>query len=186
MNKKVIIIVAIIVILAATITLAVVLNKGDKKEDSTPDVKLETAQDMKDLINKIYTKLGDKLPSLEVFDVDKTDEFAFNSYTGLSSADKVDAVVVSEPMMNAQSYSFVLLKVAEGADIEAMKQEMFENIDTRKWICVSAEKLYVTNYNDVICLIMADADWADPVYNEFKTLVGGKVGKELTRTESEF
>jgi len=64
-----------------------------------------------------------------------------------------------------------------------MKQEMLDNIDVRKWICVQAERVYVTNYNDVIFLVMASEEWAKPVYDEFKNLVGGKVGKELVRIE---
>lgn len=185
MKKSIVVIFVIVTVTALVVGLFLFFNKGNKKDKNSETLKLETAQDMKDLINKIYTNLGDKLPSLEIFDVDKTDEWALGSYTGLSSADNVDTIVVSEPMINAQAYSFVLVKTKEGADIEAMKQEMFDNIDTIKWICVSAGKLYVTNYGDVICLVMADPEWADPVYNEFKNLVGGNIGKELVREEAE-
>ena len=64
-----------------------------------------------------------------------------------------------------------------------MKQEMLDNIDTRKWICVTAEKVYVTNHENIIFLVMASDEWAKPVYDEFKSAVDGKVGKELQKTE---
>ncbi len=76
-----------------------------------------------------------------------------------------------------------MVKVSKNANIEEMKQEMLNNIDTRKWICVSAQKVWVTNYGDIIFLVMSDEEWGQPVYDEFKQAVGGKVGKELERTE---
>ena len=104
-------------------------------------------------------------------------------YTGLKSTNNVETIVVSEPMMSSQAYSLVMVKTtSKKADIESMKQEMIDNINTRKWICVEAEKVYVTNYKDVIFLVMASDEWATPVYNEFKNLVGGKVGEELVKT----
>lgn len=180
-RNYIIIVFVIVLIIGIIIGSFIFFNKGNNKEQEQA-LKIETEQDMKDLINKIYEKVGDQLPNVEIFDVDKTDEWTFSSYTGLSNSDMVETVIVSEPMISSQAYSFVLVKVTDGADVEAMKQEMFDNIDTRKWICVSADKLYVTNYENVICLIMSSEEWADPVYNEFKNAVGGNIGNELIRT----
>lgn len=183
MNKKVLIaIVAVILIVAIIIGAVVLLKKKDNKEDENA-VKLETVEEMKALIDKMYGNLVGQLPSLQTYDVNKENKEEVSIYTGLKDTNNVDKVVVSEPMMNAQAYSLVMVKTAQGADIEAMKQEMIDNIDVRKWICVSAEKVYVTNYKDVIFLVMSSDEWAKPVYDEFKNLVGGKVGKELVRTE---
>ena len=52
--------------------------------------------------------------------------------------------------MSSQAYSAVALKVKSNANIETVKEEILNNVDMRKWICVSAEKLYVTNYNNII------------------------------------
>ena len=93
------------------------------------------------------------------------------------------AVVVSEPFISSQAYSAVMVKVSENANIKEMKQEMLDNIDTRKWICVSAEKVWITNYEDIIFLVMSSEEWGKPVYDEFKQAVGGKVGEELQKTE---
>ena len=49
---------------------------------------------------------------------------------------------------------------------------MSEKIDTRKWICVSAEKLYATSSGDVVFLIMTNEEMATPIYEKFKTLAG--------------
>ena len=52
-----------------------------------------------------------------------------------------------------------------------------------KWLCVSAEKLYITNSDDIIFMVMARDNWATPVYNGFKKYVNNNIGKELTKTE---
>ena len=77
------------------------------------------------------------------------------------------------------------VKVKAGSDIEAMKKEMLENIDVRKWICVTAEKVYVTNSEDVIFLVMADGDWAKEFYQGFSKYVDNKIGKTLEKTTEE-
>ena len=94
-------------------------------------------------------------------------------------------VVVSEPLISSQAFSAVAVKVKAGSDIEAMKKEMLENINVRKWICVTAEKVYVTNNEDVIFLVMADADWAKEFYQGFSKYVDNKIGKTLEKTTEE-
>ena len=140
---------------------------------------------MKKMINTVYSKLGDQLPSLETSTISSSDINQVKTYTGLQSTDNIEKIVVSEPLMSAQAYLLATVKVKDGADIEKMKQEMLNNLDMRKWICVSAEKLYITNHENTIFMIMSSAEWADPVYNAFKEYVDNKIGKELTKTEEE-
>ena len=52
-----------------------------------------------------------------------------------------------------------------------------------KWICVSAEKVYVTNSGNVIFMVMSDEEWAKLVYDSFKEQVENKIGKELEKSE---
>ena len=137
------------------------------------------------MINAVYSKLGDQLPSLETSTISSSDINQVKTYTGLQSTDNIEKIVVSEPLMSAQAYLLATVKVKDGADIEKMKQEMLNNLDMRKWICVSAEKLYITNHENTIFMIMSSAEWADPVYNAFKEYVDNKIGKELTKTEEE-
>ena len=116
-----------------------------------------------------------------VLDIDINDLDSLSYYTGLKSNENIEYVVASEPMMGSQAYSFVLLKVENTADIDKIKQEIYDNIDTRKWICVEAENLYVTSYDTVIAMIMADAVWADEIYEEFTSLAGENLGSSLER-----
>ena len=187
MKKQAIIgiIIAVVLIIAIVIGIVVFNNQKNNKGESSNNSKLATVSQMKEMINAVYSKLGDQLPSLETAEISKSDIDQVKAYTGLQSTENIEKIVVSEPLMNAQAYLLATVKVKDGADIEGMKQEMLNNLDMRKWICVSAEKLYITNHENTIFMIMSSAEWAEPVYNAFKEYVDNKIGKELTKTEEE-
>lgn len=69
-----------------------------------------------------------------------------------------ESAIASEPMMSASAYSLCLVRVKEGADIEAVKNEIRENVDPQKWICVGVDpnNIIVDNVGDVLILIMSD------------------------------
>ena len=181
-NKNKPLIIGVSLIALAVVMLAVImLVRGRGNETSTS--KFRTVDDVKTMVKSIYKDLGDILPALEFQKINSSTE-SLNYFTGLSDSSNVKFAVVSEPLMNAQAYSLVVLKVKDTSKIESMKQEMYDNIDMAKWICVSAEKLYITNSNDIIFMVMASDDWATPVYNGFKKYVNNNIGKELTKTDS--
>ena len=160
--KKVVIGVVIVLVVAAIIGAIVMFGGKGGNSNTQTGIKVQTVEEMQEVFNTINTKLGEELPGLEVREIELTDEFAFTSTTGLKSNTNVEAVVVSEPFISAQ--------------------EILDNVDMRKWICVSAEKLRVTNYGNIIFFVMSDEQWGKPVYDEFKQTVGGKVGQELEKT----
>ena len=179
--KKNLIYIIIGIILVIGIIVGIVFGIQNK---NSKGLKLETADEIKAMFEKIYSNLGDTLPSLETAEMNVNDASIVTTFTGLKSNKDVETLVVSEPLINAQSYSAVAVKVKAGADIEAMKKEMLDNINTNKWICVSAEKVYVTNSGNIIFMVMADEEWAKPVYEGFKTYANNEIGKELERTEN--
>ena len=97
----------------------------------------------------------------------------------------IESIVVSVPMMTSQAYSVAVVKVKDTANVEKIKQEMLDNIDMRRWICVSAEQLYITNSGNVIFSVMADKDIAKAVYDDFKKYVNNNIGKELEKSNDE-
>ena len=128
---------------------------------------------MENLINTVYEGQEDVLPgSLMTQTLDISNIDIVTSYTGLTSNENIDGIVVSEPMMSSQAYSFVLVKVKDGADADAIAKEMSEKVDTRKWICVEAEKLYATSVDNLAVLVMSSDEWATPVYNKLKEVLG--------------
>lgn len=183
MKKQTLTIIIIAVIILAVIIGAILIinNKSKGNEEG----KIETAEQMQEMFKTIYSKLGEKLPNLETQEISIEDETQVKAYTGLKSNKDIEKIVVSEPLMSSQAYSAVTVKVKSGANIEEIKKEMLENINMAKWICVSAEKMYITNNGNTIFMVMSSEDWAKPVYNEFKEYVGNNIGKELEKAEEE-
>ena len=181
--KKQSIIIIIGIILVAIIVGVFFMNK--KNSENTEKVKIDNVNDMKAMLKSIYEKLNDKLPTLETAEIDVSDEMQVSAYTGLSSNKDIEKMVISEPLMNAQAYSALVIKVKDGANIENIKKDILDNINMRKWICVSAEKLYITNSGNIIFVIMSNEEWASSVYKEFKNYVNNNIGKELEKSEEE-
>lgn len=148
------------------------------------NVVLSSESDIYDMFDEVYKNVGVEMPALEANSVDLSNDAGVLSYTGLSDNSDVELIVVSEPLMSSQAYSFVAVKLKDGANIESIKQEMYDNLNMSKWLCVSADELYITNYGNTIVYVMAASDWAEPVYKSFKNYVG-KVGKELTKELSD-
>ena len=61
-------------------------------------------------------------------------------------------------MMSSIAYSVVLVRMKDGADIEAAKTKIKEKIDPRKWFCVEVpeEDIIVKNKGNLIILIMVE------------------------------
>lgn len=179
MKKKTILYAVAIALLVLIFGIFIKLNSN--KQVST----INSASDMKKMLKTIYSNAKTDLPSLSTEKVDLSNADIVTSYTGLKTANDIDLLVVSEPLINAQAYLVAVIKVKDNVDVEKVKTEIYDNIDMRRWICVSAEKLYITNNGNVIFLVMADENWAKPVYDEFKAYVNNSIGKELEKTNDE-
>ena len=119
----------------------------------------------------------DTIPN-EYFPIESIME-SITYYTGLADGSKIAEIAISEPMMG-QAYSLVVLKVANADDAAAVAQEMYDNIDQRKWICVEADTKVAAYAGDVVMFFMVNSDFAQQVSTEsmveaFKAAVGGEV-----------
>lgn len=181
MKKTWIILISILVVVVVAVGIAMAMKPG---QGDGGTVKIETVDDMKSTLNEVYKNVTAELPGVDTVEIDLNDEYQFSRFTGLTSNTDVEAAIISAPLINAQAYEVALIKVKDGANIEKMKQEILDNINMNMWICVSADKLYVTNYKNVIFLAMSSEEWAKPVYESFKEYVGSKnIGKELEKTQ---
>ena len=174
-------ILVIALILLAVITFGVIILVSGKENTSS----LETTKDIIKMINSINKDNKNVLPELETMKIDIKNIDEVTSYTGLKTNDDIESIIVSVPVMTAQAYSVAVVKVKDNADVEKIKQEMLDNIDMRRWICVSAEQLYITNSGNVIFSVMTDKDIAKAVYDDFKKYVNNNIGKELEKSNDE-
>ena len=94
---------------------------------------------------------------VDLSDTSENGKWALSYFAGLDDAAKITDVCVYEPMMGSQAFSLVMVRTAEGAAPKAVAQEMKDNIDPRKWICVGADEMMVVTYSDVVMLIMLDS-----------------------------
>lgn len=185
-TKKIFIIGLILLAAISFIIFILVSGSGNKGSGNKGNVETPKAiNDINDIINTINKNNKNVLPELETMKVDIKNIDEVTSYTGLKTTDGIESIVVSEPLITAQAYSVAIVKVKDNANLEKIKQEMLDNIDMRRWICVSAEQLYITNSGNVIFSVMADKDIAKAVYNDFKKYVNNNIGKELEKSNDE-
>lgn len=184
MKKQNIFIIGLI-LLAVISFIIFILVSGSGNKGNGNKGNVETPIDVNDIINTINKNNKNVLPELETMKVDINNIDEVTSYTGLKTNEGIESIVVSVPLITAQAYSVAIVKVKDNADVEKIKQEMLDNIDMRRWICVSAEQLYITNSGNVIFSVMAEKDIAKAVYNDFKKYVNNNIGKELEKSDNE-
>ncbi len=180
MKKSIII---VIVILCVICIAAAIVMLNNKAEDSDA-LKIANIEELKELANKIYEGKEESLPSLYTEEIDISDSATLSMYTGLKDNSNIEFALASEPMMTSVAYSMVLLKVKDDADTNKIAKDICDNVDERKWICVSAEKIYTTSSGNVVILVMSNEETANTIYSSFKDIVKN-VKQEYNRNEKE-
>lgn len=179
-NKKIIISCVVIgfVLLAG---IAIALTNSNKTKNNE---KLQNVRDIKNMLKTIYNNLGDNIPSLDTDEISTDDTEMVKSLTGLETTNMIDSIVVSQPMMSAQALEVAVIKTRENANINNMMDEIKNNVNMNRWICVSADKLYIASSGDVIFMVMADSDWAKNIYDEFVKYMDNNIDKTEEKDNS--
>ena len=166
-------------------TTAPVTEETEAPETEAPEAEAPVSDDsaMKALIADIYANhapielMLDTIPN-EYFPIESIME-SVTYYTGLADGSKIAEIAISEPMMG-QAYSLVVIQTVSADDAAAVAQEMYDNIDQRKWICVEADTKVAAYCGDIVMFFMVNSDFAEQVSTEsmveaFKAAVGGEV-----------
>lgn len=88
---------------------------------------------------------------------------------GLKELDFVEGTV-SEPMITSMAHSVVVVRVAKGVDIEKTKADIKANVNPNKWLCATAEEVYVESKGDIIVLIMSNKQTAPRLLENFRNI----------------
>ena len=131
-----------------------------------------------ELMDKLYENVTVELPLITT-GVDFSDEYALSAYIGTTDASSLVEASVSESMIGAQAYSVVLVRVTDAAAAEEVARTMFDQIDTRKWICVEATEKQAAVCGDLVCFVMLSPDYgvtSDQIIDAFTAMCGGKIG----------
>ena len=133
-----------------------------------------------EIIAKIYENHQALKLNVMSTELDLSDADAVAYCTGLESGDKLSAAWVSEPMMGSQAYSLVVARVKDVADAPEVAKEMYDKVNTAKWICVDADTKTAAYSGDVVMFFMVGSQFAesattDTMLEAFKTVCGGSV-----------
>lgn len=132
-----------------------------------------------EIIEKIYANHPPMELHVDTVELDLGDADAVKYNTGLPSGEKIAQASVSEAMIS-QAYSLVVLRVKNPADAPKIAREIFDNANTRKWICVEADAKTVMYSGDVVVLFMVSEDFGDSatpesVQQAFRAVCGGRM-----------
>lgn len=164
-------------------------NAADTPADSTGNTTGATEGTSKGLtgtmeenVNKIMQAnpvafMGGLMP-VDLQDTSEEGLWSLKSFTGLDNADKISDIAVYEPMTGSQAFSLVMARVKNSADTRTVAQQMKDNINPAKWICVRADQVLAAGYGDTVMFIMVDSTLgvtAQAYVDAFANLCGGKV-----------
>ena len=104
------------------------------------------------IMERIYAGVDAQFPMVGNFEINKENS---EYYLGIPEMEFEEAIA-SEAMMGSQAHSVCLVRVKEGTDVEAVKEEIRTKVDPRKWICVGVERedVIVVNQENLILLII--------------------------------
>ncbi|QSX04775.1 hypothetical protein JYG23_08645 [Sedimentibacter sp. zth1] len=122
---------------------------------------------LEDIMSAVYSGVKSDLPM--VANTPVTDENV-KYFLGIESLNGAEALA-SEAMIGSIPHSVVLLRAPEGSDIEALKKEIKEKVDPRKWICVGVERdeVIVDNIDNVVIMIIQNRI-ANEIHESFLNL----------------
>lgn len=189
MKKKILIVAIIFVVILAAYAF-IHFSKEESKEINNEVSNVENTnkeatikiENIEEFIGKVYGTIPEgTIPRVQTMKIDTTDLDAVKYNTGLNNVDDVEEIYVSEALISAQAYSMVVIRTKSADVTEKVQQELMDNINPRKWICVCAEKMYSVTSGDIVTLVMSSEEWAKPVYDAIKKELDGNIGKDLQK-----
>ncbi|MDL2235113.1 hypothetical protein LJC07_03025 [Christensenellaceae bacterium OttesenSCG-928-L17] len=138
-------------------------------KDPAPAANPFDGMTLEEVLDKVYegTTVLDSIPSLGTLEI--TAETA-EAFLGTSDIDMKEAIA-SEPMISSIAYSVCLVRMNEGADVEAAAKAIKDGVNPGKWICVQVDpaNVAVDTAGDVIILVMSN-DYAAEILESFQAL----------------
>lgn len=144
------------------------VSSDSESAEETGVAHLENAEAVSAFFDEMYAAVPqDQMPmGLGTMELDLTDAETVAYHAGISDLSQIEGITLSESMVGSIAYSVVYVRTKDGADVEAIKQTMMDNIDPAKWICVTAEKQMAASFGNDIFYIMTAAETADLVYEQ--------------------
>jgi hypothetical protein len=149
-------------------------NRSDRTSDEVPTqenvdtagmVHLNSVDEVSAFMDEVYGGVAEDLLPMEVMttELDLGDTDMISYHTGLTDLDGIAGIYLSESMMTSTAYSAVYIRTTDDADAEAIRQQLMDNINPSKWVCVTAEQQYAVLVGNDIFFVMGYQDTASTV-----------------------
>lgn len=149
-------------------------NSGDRTSDevsteenvdTTGMVHLNSVDEVSAFMDEVYGGVAEDLLPMEVMttELDMGDTDMISYHTGLTDLNGIEGIYLSESMMSSTAYSAVYIRTTDDADAEAIRQQLMDNVNPAKWVCVTAEQQYAVLVGKDIFFVMGYPDTASAV-----------------------
>jgi len=120
-----------------------------------------------DIVGVIYKGSDEYAPMTGITEITPDNS---EYYVGIANLETEQAVA-SEAMISSIAHSIVVMRFAEGTDIDAMKTDIKAKVNPRKWICVGVDddKVIVDSIGNVVVLIL-DQEYGENYHANFLKL----------------
>lgn len=166
--------------IAVVMTLSVTVmtgcgNRSDRSSDevSTEEnvdaagmVHLNSADEVSAFFDEVYGGVAEDLLPMGgavMTELDMGDTELLSYHAGLTNLEGIEGVYLSESMMSSTPYSAIYIRTADGVDSESIRQQLMDNINPAKWVCVTAEQEYAVLFGNDIFFVMGYQDTASEV-----------------------
>lgn len=152
------------IICSICITTALLFAACGKKEEGSNQLE----GSLTDIMAGLYEKADLSEDFRAGMDSFETYELTEDLEVSILGTDEIDYTegVASIPMISPNAYQCVLLRVEENS-VDTVKQQLKDNADLNKWVCVSAETMLIESRGNVIFFIMGDNDTAYAMNDAF-------------------
>lgn len=129
---------------------------------------VHTADSLEGIMERVYAGADAQMPA--VVNTRVTDESA-QYHLGLDNLDGIEEALASEPMMSSVAHSVCLVRVKDGVDVDALREQIRTSVNPRKWICVGVEPEQVTAVSqDNLILLVLDPQASQAYADSFLAL----------------
>lgn len=100
---------------------------------------------------------GSGMKDTDAFTIGSVAKDEFFAYTlGLSTDAGIASAAQCAPMMMTTAYSLSMVKLEEGADLDAICDDFAQNVDWMKWVCVMPNNAMVAVKDDMVLCLVAE------------------------------
>lgn len=164
-----------------------------------PEEVKNTDYSVEDLMNKVIESIGGKVTTIDNYDGSEFEimltgptHFSVSNanegkyYSGISESASLvedDAVFNENAMMGGEPFSMVIVKLKDAKDGDTVKNEVFNGVNMRKWVCRNTDYLITVNNGNYVLMVMCSKATCEKIADAFDTVLEEESG---TRLEKEF